>query len=1640
MKVVILFMCLALYFSSAAGQTLPATTAKISTIDIPRLFVMNEGQWDERITASSMGLGPTVSFGREGYSVGIERGASLQTGDAVVPAWPGMRLVAPSSKCSIEPTEVSGPKAKYYKDGDGHVVLQELTQYSGIAFKQAWSGIDVRVTRDASGMRHDIGVKAGADLSDFRLRFDNAKAAQLAFSGLDGVPGAKPKLEEVGGGVELSLGDTKVLKDFRVTLVYNYYLGGEQNDAVHRVHCDRAGNLRMHGYTNSPEFPRPHTANRTFTFILSVDPDNGKILHSVQFEDAYVGYWYGNNSAIGKHDNLVMTWYRSPMLTPDAEFQPVGAYHSGLMVFDRTGLLVYGSATPDSGRVGFLDMVCDSAGTVYALGVTAITPPFITPDALQPLNRGGLDALIMKFDADTYRLKYASCFGGPGNEYLHSIAVDGCGSIAIAGNTESPEYPVVNPMQPHRLGETDLVFTKFSPDLKGIDYSTFLGGTGNDYMSGWWGYQSYTPNPAFPYYFYGSGGYGWGNGSNLCFDPDGNLFFTARGVSENFPLIDTIPGSTGSGVIGRIDRTGRLDFSSHIPNYPYSGSSYHYDNHGGIAVDACGHIFLNHWLWGTQTFPLVNPLTDKGGELHSVIDPGNGEVLFSTRMGEGSGYYYGGGYGYGYGYGNNSPAVLNGTTVYFVSSAYRTINNFPVTPGFPVGQENNRTDIQIMRLEMPDLCSRPVFHDLNRRFGALTAELLPLDTLRMDRQRGIFTPDPYIVRCRVRNISTTKPSDSVVVELLLPDGTMLAPGSPPLRQVSAPLAPQGSIDLEWRLKPLVGQIADTASLRMEFRYMTGEDCPTKETIIRFSPILPVPIVSAEVYCQVTVEPSLKLNSDRTRLLKDTITIRVRIHNPSSKTAQLKSVLLSFPPDAGITLIAPPDSIVRPPAIPGNGSIDLQWKAVIQSWPFARPLPLSVLLVDTFSVVVSECSLRASVPGSSGSICTITAPDTVHFRTDDNSYIPRPIVFTVVIPNVSDTNRYYRNLRLDLGLSQYLKLESGETAQRPDFWIEEDSSAVFSWRLRVWPYPTRSTVEPVRVRYNVEADSIDRVCEKQIHIFVAAPEISCTLTVQDSLHLDASDLKFIEDSVLVTAEFRNTGSLPQPLHHARLSFAGGENVEVPGGRDKPLASVPAGGNAIATWYIRVPAYTFEQDVAMTVTAYDSAGKTITSCSDFIHAPAIVLQCGITAPDSVRYDIASGKYTPERFEVTAALHNPSDTALSNLRAILDSTMLQRAKLTASNFALQSRADLLPGETWTPRWELEATWDDRPADQRFRVLFEYSPSNASTACEIGVIIGGAPRISSLACSTAGHDSVWVDSYYEALLPDPLQVQYTLRNTGNIATPSCQLAILPPPMLLLEAGEDSIRAVPVLQPGDAYAAEWLLRIDEAKVTPEPWIIRWKTECEGLNEIPACEHGIQLMQRAPIGVVLTPWLLRFEAERDGPLPASRQVQVWTGGGLTPSWTATSVPLWLDVSPLFGAGHTVMTAVPNTTALPVGEHADRIVLSETPISTGDVQVIYSIRTPLGVDNRTRPGAPSIGSVYPNPVSAGAMLVVEYRNAAPSEIALSLHDMLGRERLVVTQRSFVDGLLSVPTQGLPAGAYVLRLRSGAAFVERLVVLR
>jgi hypothetical protein len=1601
MKAFVLLICLVLFWGIASGQSIQDAKANISTIDIPRLFVMNEGQWDARITASSMGMGPTVSFGREGYRLsGRMSASSPEIPD--MPAWQGLRLAQRSSSAELRAGRSTNAKFRWYDGRESNP--SALSLYESLVYRNAWSGVDVEIEGKSGGIMHTIRVDPSKAPPEFTMHFDNVRREQLHVDSGHG----NIRIAETNGGVDVSMTGGSKTSSFTVNIGLNFFWGGSDDDEYTELHVDRAGNLHITGKTRSADFPiipanRP-AAGQFAYWAMKCSPDGKQVYYSSAFESW--GYEIAH-SAIGLDDRLVFihrlnTRFRE-YLTPDARYP--GEIGCGLFVLDTTGALVYGSALPDSTDVWAAGLCTGADGSIYVLLYISRQPLFVSPDAVLKEYQGGRDGYLIKLDAVDYRLVYATCLGTAGDDFFESFAIDGCGGVAYVN--AHYDATALRP-DSSALGWYKYEIARLSPDASRFLFRRTFHGCSNVHWERSFGEANFF------------------NSRRLQFDPEEQLYFASTTEDKRFPIHggSVTSGNTNNDIlIAKLSQRGELLYSTYVGGVGQEVA-------GGIAVDSCGRLVLEGWSTsGTsgapQTFPLVNPLYTEGNRVLVVIDTESGVLEFSSFMAWMD--WHGGGSG----------LVMKDASVYTVASSMGGVG-LPVTPGFSA-PSGPHVSAMITRFDIPMLCGAQLFAQPRGDIAPLDTRLQLPDTIRVDLTRRTVSPSVITISGSIRNLSPYYAADSVDVRLELAQSLALAPASAPFGFRAGGPGPLDSLRITWSLIPDIDSIAPSTVLRGALLGSSGGPCATPVRLPFEIPVVYTDVPEAELHCDLTVTPRLKLTTGKLRLAADSLLISLTIANLSATVGSLRHVALEFPASSGLTLISPTDAIVAVPHISGGASIAVNWIALIQSWPFDRPIAVSAVLVDTFDIAVARCGQLLVVPGSNGSACALSITDTVWYRSDTGAFDPSPIVAVMTLGNPCDSLRPYRNLVLDLTDAPHLKAAMGENLSRPDFTIDAGQSRNFSWRLQVFPKPSQTVHELVRVRYRTNADTMLRECSARIVIMLLSSDVACEMHAQDSLHLDASGLRFTEDSILVTAEFRNTGSLPQPLHHATISFPGGEHVEVLNGVEQPLSVLPIGIIKTAVWRIRVPAYTFARNVEMTATAYDSAGKAITSCSDFIHAPAIVLQCGITAPDSVRYDAASGNYTPERFEVTASLFNASDTALTNLRAILDSTQFQRAKLTASSFALQSRAELLSGETWDVRWELEPLYGDRDVAELFRVRFEYTPSNLYTFCERGVIIGGAPHIASMVCSTAGHDTVWADSFHETLLPDPVQVQYTLRNTGNIPTPACELAIVPPPMLLLEAGEDSIRSVPVLQPGDAFSAEWLLRIDMDRILPGQWPVRWVTQCADGIQPPVCEHRISLRENPPMGVVLTPWLLRFEAERNGPLPTSQEVQVWTGGGLAPSWSVSSVPAWLDVSPLFGAGRTTLTVGPNTTALAEGVHSDRIVLSETPISTGDVQVIYTIRVPLGVDNGTRPGTHRIGAVYPNPASAGATLVVEYRNSSSAEITLTLHDLLGRERYTANHRATDGGLLHVSTRDLPPGAYVLRVRSGSTAAEKLVIV-
>jgi hypothetical protein len=191
---------------------------------------------------------------------------------------------------------------------------------------------------------------------------------------------------------------------------------------------------------------------------------------------------------------------------------------------------------------------------------------------------------VSKIDPQGKRLLYSTYFGGSGSESFadtivtsnavhgHRIAVDADGNAYVAGDTDSPDLPVHNALQPAIGGDFDGFVAKFNPH-GGLIYSSYFGGSqddtaraitldssGNVYISG-----STKSSADFPVLYslqrFGGGTYDGFVAKMAITDTGGSLFFASYiGGSRSDALWEILvrsldPVHSGVYVVGETEST-----------------------------------------------------------------------------------------------------------------------------------------------------------------------------------------------------------------------------------------------------------------------------------------------------------------------------------------------------------------------------------------------------------------------------------------------------------------------------------------------------------------------------------------------------------------------------------------------------------------------------------------------------------------------------------------------------------------------------------------------------------------------------------------------------------------------------------------------------------------------------------------------------------------------------------------------------------------------------------------------------------------------------------------------------------------------------------------------------------------------------
>ena len=348
-----------------------------------------------------------------------------------------------------------------------------------------------------------------------------------------------------------------------------------------------------------------------------------------------------------------------------------GAYSEeikGLGDFFISSLNQDGSALTYSTFLGGYDG--EDAGRVVKLAIDPDDHPIIlsaagdsgyptTTGTHSPTNNGWRDIVLTKFNTDGSGLIFSTYFGGHGFEDAFTLDVDDSGSVYVAGQTDSHDFPTTPGAYEDSFGPNQSFFVaKFNSDATDLLYSTFI--------------SACSPSDRI---------------SELVVDSTGHCFLTGFTLESTFPVTSgalNVNFDTYASFLTKLNPTGSdLDFSTFLPSGFVFPSS--------LAVDSSG---TSHILAATSQTGL--PVTK--GALDGTLS-GSSDLYLMKINATGSELLYASYLG-----GSSDETALSLAldpqgALYF--SAQTTSTDFPTTPGAFQESYHGGKDLTLSKLN-PD--------------------------------------------------------------------------------------------------------------------------------------------------------------------------------------------------------------------------------------------------------------------------------------------------------------------------------------------------------------------------------------------------------------------------------------------------------------------------------------------------------------------------------------------------------------------------------------------------------------------------------------------------------------------------------------------------------------------------------------------------------------------------------------------------------------------------------------------------------------------------------------------------------------------------------------------------------------------------
>jgi Beta-propeller repeat len=552
-----------------------------------------------------------------------------------------MKLLGANPHSQIEAFDPLPGKSNYFVGSDPAKWRTAIPTYARVKYQDIYPGVDLVYYGNQGRLEYDMVLSPGADPDGIRLSYQGADKIKIDETGdlLIGTAGAelrqhKPVIyQETDGsrqtvagkyvltgrnevGFQLDAHDPAKPVIIDPVLEYSTFLGGNGGDNPSAIAVDGAGSAYVTGVTTSSDFPttagsfRPTKVAQEDAFVVKLDPTGASVIYST-----YLG---------GFDDDAATS------------------------------------------------IAVDGAGNAYVAGST-FAPNFPTVNALQAASAGKGDGFVSKLNPSGSSLLYSSYLGGSDDDAVAAIGLDASGLIYLMGVTKSNNFPVVNPLQLALSGPSDLFLAKLNTAGSTLAYSTYLGGSGdefgigglavdasgNAYVTGGtasidfptknpvqaakastfpWGFDAFlaklnSSGNALAYSTY-LGGTGDEIGWSVVVNSAGEAYVTGGTGSADFPTANALQPAFGG-----------VDFDAFVAKFNSNGSSLIFstylggrdsDEGHGVAIDSSGNVYVTGFT-RSSNFPTVNPVQPvPSGNLDVFVTkllPAGSNIVYSTFLG-----------------------------------------------------------------------------------------------------------------------------------------------------------------------------------------------------------------------------------------------------------------------------------------------------------------------------------------------------------------------------------------------------------------------------------------------------------------------------------------------------------------------------------------------------------------------------------------------------------------------------------------------------------------------------------------------------------------------------------------------------------------------------------------------------------------------------------------------------------------------------------------------------------------------------------------------------------------------------------------------------------------------------------------------